>query len=298
MASRLRDHVHLRRRHRYTRLRAGLLPPPVGPQPVDRLPRPGHRGLGGGRARRGADRGRPAARGPRRPRRPVAARAPRHRRGARPRARRGDARGGLVRSRLRPGLDQRAAAGARGHRAAPRGLRPLARRQPRPSRGVGPRRGAAGRLRPGGRAIRGAHRRAHPHRPGDLRGARRPDRLRARVRGLRHALPPLPAGARRGDHRDPGRAARPDRAAPVGAATGVLLPLDRPRAAHQRDPDRAGALAALRAHRLLGRPRGQRPAGAPRAQRPGDALAALRASSARRPSASPSGRSARRGTAG
>src|SRR5512147_3227188 len=110
-----------------------------GHNPVDRLPRPGHRGRGGDRARRRADRGGSAARGPGRARRPVAARAPRHRRRARPRAGRGDDRGGLVRSRLRSRLDQRPAAGARGHRPAARGIRSLAGRASRPSRDVGPR---------------------------------------------------------------------------------------------------------------------------------------------------------------
>ena len=51
---------------------------------------------------------------------------------------------------------------------------------------------------------------------------------------------------------------RRDRAPALGAPARLLLPLDRPRAAHQREPDRAGPVAPLRADRHLRRARRQR----------------------------------------
>src|SRR4030095_14123082 len=100
---------------------------------------------------------------------------------------------------------------------------------------------------------------------GDLPDALRSRRVPASLRGLRRALPRVSAGARDRDPRRPRRADRGARAPAVGAPPGLLLPLDRARAAHEREPDRASGLAALRAHWLLRRAR------RPRAAQPGTA---------------------------
>ena len=52
LAPRLRHDVHLRRRHRHAGLRAHRLPAALGPQPGEHVPGPGHRGRGGEGARR------------------------------------------------------------------------------------------------------------------------------------------------------------------------------------------------------------------------------------------------------
>ena len=111
--------LHVRHRHRHARLRPHRLRAAVGQQPRHHLARAGDRGAEGGQARRAHDRGRPPAHRLRQARGPVAAGAPRHRPGARARARQPDDRAGCVRPRFPSALDQRAAAGARGHRALP-----------------------------------------------------------------------------------------------------------------------------------------------------------------------------------
>ena len=102
---------------------------------------------------------------------------------------------------------------------------------------------APGGLRSGAPAVRRARRGSAAPRHRALRHARRrPGRLPARVRALRRALSRLPARARSA------RITGVPAAQIVATARllwerrpGGLLPLDRARAAHQREPDRAGA---------------------------------------------------------
>ena len=78
------------------------------------------------------------------------------------------------------------------------------------------------------------------------------------LRALRPALPAISAGAGRGDLLDPARPGRGGRPADLARPAGLLLRLERPRAARQRHPDGARHVAALRADRLLRRARRQR----------------------------------------
>jgi len=95
--------------------------------------------------------------------------------------------------------------------------------------------------------------------------------VRARIRTLRHALPRVPAERGSASTAVPARRSS-RRAAPWGAGRSPF-PLDRARAAHQREPDRARSLTPLRVTAASDEPAatcGQ----AGRRQRPGPARAA------------------------
>ena len=116
LASPVCPRLHDRHRHRHAGLRGGRLHPVVGPQSE-------HLAVGrrdpdrrGARSRRQADRDRPAPYRLRREGGLLAAGAAGHRCRAGARAGRDHDRGGLVRCRVRPGVDERPVPGARGRR--------------------------------------------------------------------------------------------------------------------------------------------------------------------------------------
>ena len=229
-----------------------------GYNPSYHPPHPRDRRGRGAEARHAADRRRSAPRRPRQQGRSLAAGAARHRRRARARHRQSDDRARLVRPRLHPRLEQRAASGARRYR-------PAADRSATSRRTAMPRRifawdTAAARLVPYDTADRPLRRRQRepraggriPHRHAAGRGGLPPG-----LRALRAALPALSAGGGRGDLLDSARPGRGSRAADLARAPGLLLRLERPRAARQRHADGARHVAALCADRLLRRARRQ-----------------------------------------
>ena len=237
LAPRLRDGLHLRRRHRHAGLRAHRLPAALGPQPGEHVSRPGDRGRGGEGARRRARRGRPAARR-------ASAAAPIS----------GCACGRARTARWRwPGRrHDRARAGTTGSSSATGPTAPLpgARRHgPVPHR----RRSRCGR-RGHARYVAWDRRRQRPviYDPaagrytehvddpllvGAVRCATRTGPVDCRPAFERYAAlcRDYPPSAVARDHRRARRADRRDRAPALGAPAGGVLPLDRARAAHQRD---------------------------------------------------------------
>ena len=133
---------------------------PVGLQPQLHPPHPRDRRRRGAEARHAADRRRSAPRRPRQQGRCLAAGAARHRRRARARPRQPDDRARLVRPRLHPRLEQRAAPGARRHRPPADRARPRAGRRCAPPARLGQRGGAAGAVRHRHRPLRRRQRRA------------------------------------------------------------------------------------------------------------------------------------------
>ena len=191
---------HGLRRHAHARPRARRLHPLLGLQPQHRPARPRHRHRRGAQARRAPDRRRSPPRRARQQGRPLAARAARHRRRARPRHRRRHDRARLVRPRLRPRLDERPAARARGHRPPAHRARPLpgGQRAASTSPGTTPRRDRSSTIRrpaatsgmapsrPSSASTRSRHR------AGDLI-------CRPAFELMRRSLPALLAGDGRGD---------------------------------------------------------------------------------------------------
>ena len=184
---------------------------------------------------------------------------PGHRRRAGPRHRQRDDRARLVRPRFHPRVEQRAASRARRYRPAADRDAILRRRR---ARRLFAWDSAAARLVAYDTATGrydGEHARAS--RSTANTASHTPDGevvCHPAFELYAAAVPALPAGDRRGDLLDPARAGRGGGAADLARAAGVLLRLERPRAARQRHPDRARDVAALRADRQLRPARRQR----------------------------------------
>ena len=243
LAPRLRDRVHVRRRHRHAGLRAHRLPAALGPQPREHVSGPGDGGRRGDGAWCRARRRRPDV-APGRPTAPTSGCGC----GPAPTARwrwawpavmiaEGWYDAAFIRDWSNGALLVRDDTG-RFLTAADLGAGGAATQQ----RGVGPgaRRGLSSTTR--GRALR-ASRVEAPLLLGSCACATRDGAVRCRPAFERYAAlcRDVPARARRGHHRRRRRADRRDRAPALGAPAGGVLPLDRARAAHQRQPDGARA---------------------------------------------------------
>ena len=177
--------------------------------------------------------------------------AARHRRRVGARPRQCDDRARLVRPRIHPQLEQRAAAGARRHRPAADRSRPRSRRRCAPPVCLGRarRRGWCPTTPPPAvttatatsLALEGEYRVATPQGEVVCHPA---FELYARL------CRALSARSRRSDLLDPARPGRGSRPADLACAPGVLLRLERPRAARQCHADGARDVAALCADRL------------------------------------------------
>ena len=234
---------------------ARRLHPVLGLQPEPRPDRPRDDRVGGAQARRAADRGRSPPRRAGEQGGPVAARAPGQRRRARPRDRPRHDRARLVRSRLRPRLDERPAARPGGHRAPAHRARPLHRgqREASTSPGTTPPGGRSSTIRPPA-----ATRETVPSPPSSASTRSAPRRAtwscRTAFELVRRAVPALSPGRGRVDLlASPADQVARGGPAALGGAAGRLLRLERRRAADQRHPDLPRHRAALRAHRQLRR---------------------------------------------